>query len=137
SSRDELGHLRTQIDDQNLVVAGEPIGIGAAHEGRIEDGHPDLMCGAPRVRSRPLFPPAKPGMIRPLWSASRRPCNSAAKRGTSAFQLLVALAVIAAAFLDPFQTAVGIAGLVGVVLIEASVHTGLSRRLVRVFRGDR
>src|SRR5262245_20338622 len=76
SSRDELGHLRTEIDDQNLVVAGEPIGIGAAHEGGIKDGHPDLMCGAPRVRSRPLFPPAKPAMIRPLSSSSRRPCNS-------------------------------------------------------------
>src|SRR5215469_16581504 len=54
---------------------------------------------------------------------------------TSAFQLLVAFAVIAAAFLDPFQTAVGISRLVGVVLIEASVHAGLSRRLARIFRG--
>jgi len=48
-----------------FVVAGEPIGIGAAHEGGIEDGHPDLMCGARRVRSRPVFPPGK---------ASREPC---------------------------------------------------------------
>src|SRR6516164_1985279 len=55
---------------------------------------------------------------------------------TSAFQLLVALAVIATAFLDPFQTAVAIGGLVGVVLIEASVHAGLSRRLARIFWGD-
>src|SRR5262249_29168206 len=53
--RDELGHLGAQIDDENLVVAGEPIGIGVAHEGGIEDGHPDLMCEAGRVRSRPVF----------------------------------------------------------------------------------
>src|SRR5260370_36036003 len=51
--------LRTEIDDENFVVAGEPIGIGAAHERGIEDGHPDLMCGAGRVRSRPVLPPGK------------------------------------------------------------------------------
>src|SRR5262249_11122887 len=55
---------------------------------------------------------------------------------TSAFELLVALAVVAAAFLDPFQTAVGIGRLVGVVLIETGVHPGLSRRLARIFRGQ-
>src|SRR5262249_19585316 len=58
-SRDELGHLRAEIDDENLVVAGEPIDIGAAHEGGIEDGHPHPMCGAPGVRSRPVFPAGK------------------------------------------------------------------------------
>src|SRR5215471_6994617 len=104
--RDELGHLRPEIDDENLVVAGEPIDIGAAHEGGIEDGHPDLMCGAPCVRSRPVFPAGKPA------ASSPRPCNPprplpTPAQVTSAFQLLVALAVIAAAFLDPFQTAVG------------------------------
>src|SRR5262245_7738980 len=78
SSRDELGHLRTEIDDENLVVAGEPIGIGAAHEGGIEDGHPDLMCGARLVRSRPVFPPSKtsrdprPFVVKP----PSRPLNS-------------------------------------------------------------
>ena len=41
----ELGHLRPEIDDQDLVVAGEPVGAGAAHERGIEDGHLDL-CAA-------------------------------------------------------------------------------------------
>ena len=41
----ELGHLRPEIDDQNLVVPGKPVGAGAAHEGGIEDGHLDL-CAA-------------------------------------------------------------------------------------------
>src|SRR5262249_18180666 len=71
ASRDELGHLRTEIDDENFVVAGEPIGIGAAHEGGIEDGHPDLMCGARPVRSRPVFAPEKLAVSRALSSSSR------------------------------------------------------------------
>ena len=41
----ELGHLRPEIDDQDLVVAGEPVGAGAAHERGIEDGHSDV-CAA-------------------------------------------------------------------------------------------
>ena len=35
----ELGHLRAEIDDENLVVAGEPVRTGAAREGGIEQGH--------------------------------------------------------------------------------------------------
>src|SRR5262249_5186595 len=62
------------------------------------------------------------------------PCRPPA-RVTSAFGLLVRLVVVPPAFLDPFKTAVGIGRLVGVVLIEASVHPGLSRRLARIFRG--
>lgn len=50
-------------------------------------------------------------------------------RISSALELLVALAVIAAPLLDPFQAPVRIGGLVRVVLIEASVQPGLSRRL--------
>src|SRR5262249_61156075 len=65
------GHLRTEIDDENPIVPGGPIGIGAAHKGGIEDGHPDLMCGARRVRSRPVFPPWKTSVIRPLSLSSR------------------------------------------------------------------
>src|SRR5262245_60626604 len=56
---------------------------------------------------------------------------------SSAFELLVALAVIAAALLDPSQTAVGVARLVGIVLIQARVQPRLARRLARVFRRDR
>src|SRR5262245_56992569 len=70
SSRDELGHLRTEIDDENLVVAGEPIGIGAAHQGGIEDGHPDLMCWARPVPSMPVFRARKPAVTRARSSPS-------------------------------------------------------------------
>ena len=50
--RDQLGHLRAEIDDENLVVPGEPVGAGAAHEGGIQDGHGSI-CGRWRPRSRP------------------------------------------------------------------------------------
>src|SRR3954463_5835246 len=46
--------------------------------------------------------------------------------GRLALQLLGALAVIAAALLDPFQAAIGVTGLVGVVLIDAGVHPALA-----------
>jgi hypothetical protein len=40
AARDELGDLRAEIDDENLVVPREPVGAGAAaDEGGIEDGH--------------------------------------------------------------------------------------------------
>jgi hypothetical protein len=42
--------------------------------------------------------------------------------------------VVPATLLDPFQTAVTIGYLVGVVLIQAGLHSSLSRRLVRIFR---
>src|SRR6516225_6258944 len=106
-----------------------------------------LSCQASRSVSAPRTREESRTII-PTLCAGRRACGQdrcfrrAHQRCrlpaqiTSAFQLLVALAVIAAAFLDPFEAAVGIGGLVGVVLIEASVHAGLSRRLARMFRGD-
>src|SRR5436309_6063328 len=54
-------------------------------------------------------------------------------RSGRALQLLGALAVIAAALLDPFQAAIGVAGFVGVVLIDAGVHAGLARGLLGIF----
>src|SRR5262249_53609953 len=50
-----------------------------------------------------------------------------------ALQALGAFAVIAAALLDPLQPAIGIAGLVGVVLIDASVHARLAFAFLGVF----
>src|SRR6202011_970509 len=61
--------------------------------------------------------------------ASVKPC--------SALELLVAFAVIAAALFDPFQAAIGVGGLVGVVLIDAGVHPRLAGRFLGVFRIDR
>lgn len=57
---------------------------------------------------------------------------------SSALQAGIALRVIAAAFLNPFQAAIAGAAsfLVGLVLIEAGMHPGLSSRFVRVLRGD-
>ncbi len=46
----------------------------------------------------------------------------------SAFKSFVALAVITAAFLNPFQAAVAAARLIDVVLIEAGLHAGLASR---------
>ena len=46
--RDQLGHLRAEIDDEDLVVGGKPVRSDAAHEGGIEDGHLNL-CAAGRT----------------------------------------------------------------------------------------
>src|SRR5689334_6714107 len=51
-------------------------------------------------------------------------------------QPAVALAVVAAALLHPFQAAVAVAGLVQPVLIEAGLPAGLAGRLVAIFGGD-
>src|SRR6202021_2543005 len=57
------------------------------------------------------------------------------KQGRSGgLQPLVALAVIATALLDPFQTAIGIGFLVGFVLIDTGVHAGLAGAFVGIFR---
>src|SRR3981081_4452582 len=60
------------------------------------------------------------------------------KRGSGrALQLLGALAVIAAALLDPLQAAIAVAGLVGVVLVDAGVHPRLAFAFLGIFRIDR
>src|ERR1700674_5529478 len=53
-----------------------------------------------------------------------------------ALQLLVALAVIAAALLDPLHAAIAVGGLVGVVLIDTGMHPGLAGGLLGIFRID-
>src|SRR5207245_4523340 len=55
----------------------------------------------------------------------------------STLQPLVALAVVAAALLDPLQAAVAVVGLVGIVLIEAGVQPRLAGTLTRIFGRDR
>src|SRR5260221_14540079 len=57
-------------------------------------------------------------------------------KGSLAFQLLVALAIIAAALLDPLQAAVTVGGLVGIVLIDAGMHPRLAGGFLAVFRID-
>src|SRR5580704_14166494 len=52
----------------------------------------------------------------------------------SALQLGIALAVVAAALLDPMQAAIAATGLVGVVLIEAGVHPRPAGRLAGILR---
>ncbi len=46
--RDQLGHLRAEIDDENLVMAGEPVRAGAANAGGIEEGHWQYLQPAAR-----------------------------------------------------------------------------------------
>ena len=53
-----------------------------------------------------------------------------------ALQALIAFAVVAATFLDPLQTAIGVSDLVGIVLIEAGVHPSLTFTLFGIFRRD-
>src|SRR5260370_20167438 len=53
--------------------------------------------------------------------------------GRLALQLLGALAVIAAALLDPLQAAIGVTGLVGIVLVDAGVHPGLASGFLGIF----
>src|SRR6266404_6299232 len=65
---------------------------------------------------------------------SRTP--AAPSREALAFQFLGALTVIAAALLDPLQAAIGIGGLVGVVLIDAGVHPRLASAFLGIFRID-
>src|SRR5262245_63370452 len=73
---------------------------------------PTLCAGRGPFGQGRCFRPAKPAVIRALSSPSRRqghairqdPCRPP-DQVTSAFELLVAFAVVAAAFLDPFQTA--------------------------------
>src|SRR5215510_6281581 len=80
--------------------------------------------GGPRERRR------LPTCARDVQSGER----SASECST--LQALVALAVVAAALLDPGQPAIAVARLVGVVLVEAGVHARLAGRLGRIFRGD-
>src|ERR1700737_383887 len=53
--------------------------------------------------------------------------------GRLTLQLLGALAVIAAALLDPLQAAIGVTGLVGIVLVDAGVHPGLASGFLGIF----
>ena len=48
----------------------------------------------------------------------------------SSLELLGALAVIAAALLDPFQAAIGVVGLVRPVLVEAGLSARLAGRIL-------
>jgi hypothetical protein len=52
------------------------------------------------------------------------------RRSQITFQVLVALAVVATALLNPLETTIGIGGLVGFILIETSVHAGLAGRFL-------
>src|SRR6266704_625135 len=55
-------------------------------------------------------------------------------RKALALQLLGAFTVIAAALLDPLQAAIGVGGLVGVVLVDAGVHPRLAGAFLGIFR---
>ena len=57
-------------------------------------------------------------------------------RSGRALQLLGAFAVVAAALLDPLQAAIGVAGLVGIVLVHARVHARLAGGLLGIFGID-
>ena len=54
-------------------------------------------------------------------------------RGTSTFEVFVALAVVATTFFNPFEPTIGIARLVGVVLVQTGVHSCLAAVSVEYF----
>ena len=55
----------------------------------------------------------------------------------SAFQPLVALAVVASTLCDPTKPTVAVGGLVGPILVKTGMQPGFSRRFIRVFRRNR
>jgi hypothetical protein len=67
-----------------------------------------------------------------LLGSERRRCASqiafvlSLGKNVSALQTFVALTVVATAFLDPVQAAIGARRFVHFVLVEAGVHTGLA-----------
>jgi hypothetical protein len=67
--------------------------------------------------------------------AEGSPCDGrAALSSKLAFQPLVALAVVAAAFLNPIQPAVPAASFVRFVLIETGVHPRFASRFLCILR---
>ena len=66
---------------------------------------------------------------RSLRSSARRVVDAPTGRGSGALQLLVALAPVAAALLDPAQAAGGVVGLVDLPLVRAGVEPGLASAL--------
>ena len=65
-SGDELGHLRAEIDDQDGVAVGEPVGPGAADKGGIEDAHCKLCApsaGPVKTARRRSPQPAPAGIL--------------------------------------------------------------------------
>src|SRR5262245_35448495 len=66
---------------------------------------------------------------------SRHPLSSSTE-DRLALKPLVALAVVAAAFLDPGKTAIASGRLIGPVLVKTGVHSCLAGRLLGVRRRD-
>src|SRR6267378_1891348 len=77
------------------------------------DLHARPCAGHPRLNSI---------AARKTWMAGTSPAMTVSVRSGRALQLLGAFAVIAATLLNPFQAAIGIASLVGIVLIDAGMH---------------
>ena len=78
----ELGHLRPEIDDQDLVVAGEPVGAGAAHERGIEDGHSDVCAAGGTSGQGAGYRSPQPGLKRPI--SGRRAASGSWRPGVRA-----------------------------------------------------
>src|SRR5262249_43687303 len=90
-------------------------------------GRPSLILGMYRACS----PASSRTTRRPHPSSDWRPFL--AVRGL-ALELLVAFAVVTAAFLDPLQTAIRVGRLVGFVLVETGMHPCFAGGFFRVLR---
>src|SRR5690349_11637113 len=92
-----------------------------ANEGELfqHGGHPQFADN----------PKPTPKVVIGFWLTSGR---AQRRRCTSTFELLVTLAVVTTALLDPFQAAIRIGGFVGIVLIKAGMHAGFAGGFVRV-----
>src|SRR5882672_5857727 len=113
---------------------------GASGGGSRRPGVPVLLL---RVRPEPAVSRTRPAQARTTGgevgrNIAPRIVGAAEASGRAyircwsgcALQLLGAFAVIAAALLDPLQATIAVCGLVGVVLIHASVHAGLAGGLL-------
>src|SRR4051812_8002849 len=71
------------------------------------------------------------------WPGQARPCRRRLVSRCAVLQLLVALAPVTTAFLNPFQAAGGVGWLVSFPLVGAGVQAALMCGLLCIFRIDR
>src|SRR5579862_1497387 len=88
-------------------------------------------AGSEQTRCRPRSPATE---VRRQSQFSSCHFLFCARRQSGALEPLVALAVVAAALLDPFQAAIAVGGLVGPILIEAGFHALLAFGFLRILR---
>jgi hypothetical protein len=117
--REPADHHRSVLDDP----AGNPARLAAAPA-----NHPEDLCRRHQLAAQHCcgWPKA---VLRQVRQCGRR---------TSLLEMLIAFApVVTTALLDPFQAAIAVGRLVGIVLVKAGMHAALAGGFLGVFRIDR